>query len=365
MEENLESRAYTCIQCGKCTGGCPESKITPLNVRLIVRKTQFRQDISGSQIWYCTSCGSCLIRCPRDVKPAEIIFGLRGDMVESGGIPISVQRALENTFLQKNPWGRAPSKRADWVKRFERELKHVGQTAGKRLLFSCCSQAYDPRCMVIPQNVANILDAADIEFGILYEEESCCGNEIRRMGEKGLFEELLSENMEKFERYEVKEIIALSPHCMNALKNEYGISGIRIVHYTEFLWEIIEKGLIEVRGSYPKRIVYHDPCFLGKQNKIFDPPRKILSSIPGITLIEFSRSRENSLCCEGGGGRMFYEVETIYERNSMVRVKEAKELGAEVIATACPFCLLSLEEQAKEFDIPVKDISEILSEVLI
>lgn len=364
MEEKLITRAYSCIQCGKCTGGCPESKITPLNVRLLVRKTQFGEYLTGPQIWYCTSCGSCLIKCPRDVKPAEIIFGIRGDLVETGGIPLSVQKALENTFVQRNPWGRAQSKRADWVRKLENEVKHVDETETKRLLLSCCSHAYDPRCMVIPQNVARILDIANTEFGILYEEESCCGNEIRRMGEKGLFEELTSENKDKFLGYGVKEIITLSPHCMNAIKNEYDLPKIRILHYTEFLWDLLERESLEIKGSYQKRVVYHDPCFLGKQNKIFDAPRRILSSIPGVDLVEFSRCRENSLCCEGGGGRMFYEVDTIYERNSKVRVAEAKELGAHVIATACPFCLLSLEEQAKEFDILVKDISEILLEVL-
>ncbi|HEY3277859.1 MAG TPA: (Fe-S)-binding protein [Syntrophorhabdaceae bacterium] len=362
MGEQQTSRLLTCIQCGKCTGSCPESGRTPFNIRMLVRRRQFKQGIEESIPWYCTSCGACTLRCPRDVKPSEIIIDVRSQLVEDGQIPVSIQKALENTFVQKNPWGRSRAKRGAWADKLDMDIPHVRDTASKRLLFTCCIQAYDPRCMVIPSNVAKILRMGGVEFGILGEEEACCGNEIRRIGESGLFEELREENKAVFEEYGVKEIIALSPHCMNGLKKEYGELGITVSHYTELVAPLIEEGLITINTPFEKKVIYHDPCFLGKQNGIFDAPRKILKSIPGLELLEFSRSRETSLCCEGGGGRMFYETETTSPRNSEIRVTEALMRGAEVIATSCPFCVMTLEDPATEKGLIVREISEILME---
>jgi len=277
---------------------------------------------------------------------------------------VTIQKALENTFVQKNPWGRSRAKRGAWFEKMDIEIPHVSETETKRLLFACCIQAYDPRCMVIPVNVATILKKAGIEFGVLGEEEACCGNEIRRIGESGLFEELQEENRATFEEYGVKEIIALSPHCMNALKKEYGDLGIKISHYTEVLAPMFTYGTVVPKGSYNKKVIYHDPCFLGKQNGIFDEPRDILKSVNGLELLEFSRSRDNSLCCEGGGGRMFFEVEATYQRNAEVRVQDAVNRGAEEIVTSCPFCVMTLEDPATEKGIKVKELSEILMEVL-
>lgn len=364
MTSQTQTRVLTCIQCGKCTGSCPEAGKTPFNIRMTVRKNQFQSQIEDFIPWYCTSCGACTIRCPRDVKPSEVVIELRSILVEDGQISNQIQKALENTFVQKNPWGRSRAKRGEWSERLGYPVSHISETKSKRLIFTCCIQAYDPRCMVIPSNIAKILNMAGIEFGILGEEEACCGNEIRRIGEGGLFEELVEENKATFKEYGVKEIIALSPHCMNALKKEYGDTGIKVIHYTELLFSLLKEGAIKFNRPYPKRVIYHDPCFLGKQNGIFDEPRAILSSIEGIELLEFTKAREVSLCCEGGGGRMFYEVETQYKRNSEVRVEDAIQKGAEVIATACPFCVMTLEEKAVEKGLEVKELSEIVMEVI-
>jgi Fe-S oxidoreductase len=218
--------------------------------------------------------------------------------------------------------------------------------------------------MVIPANLVKIFDKAGYEIGILGKDEACCGNEIRRMGESGLFEDLQEENLGTFEKHGVKEIIALSPHCMNALKNEYGDHGIKVVHYTEVLSEMIENGSLTFGSPFNKKVIYHDPCFLGKQNKIFAPPRNILKAIDGLELIEFNGSRENSLCCEGGGGRMFFEAEQAYQRNSEKRVQEAVDKGAEVLTTSCPFCVMTLEDPATEKELPVMELSEILIEAI-
>lgn len=364
MQEQAASRVMVCIQCGKCTGGCPESGRTPFNIRMLVRKKQFQYTIEEAIPWYCTACNTCTIRCPRDVKPSEMIIEIRATMVEEGNIPVTIQKALENTFVQKNPWGKPRSRRADWAEKTDFKVPHISETEHKRLLFSCCIHAYDPRCMVIPVNVARLLNRAGYEFGILGEEECCCGNEIRRIGESGLFEELMEENKANFEEYGIKEIIALSPHCMNTMKNEYGDMGIKVMHYTEVLSNLIEDGSLKIEKPIEGGIIYHDPCFLGKQNNIFEQPRGILKTLNGANIHEFARSREISLCCEGGGGRMFFDVEVPYQRNGEVRVLDAKKAGANTIATACPFCLMNLEDPAKEKDILVKDISEILSEVI-
>ena len=364
MESENQSRVSMCMQCGMCTGSCPEAGITPFNIRMLVRKNLLSRDIEKLIPWYCTSCGECTLRCPRDVKPSEMIFEIRSALVEEGQIPLSIQKALENTFVQKNPWARPRTKRGAWADELDFQIPHVSETESKRLLFTCCIQAYDPRCMVIPVNVARILRQGGVEFGILGAEEACCGNEIRRMGEWGLFEELQEENAAVFEKHGVREIIALSPHCMNALKNEYGDLGIKISHYTEVVAAMIDEGAISFNAPFNKKVIYHDPCFLGKQNKIFDEPRKILKAIEGLDLLEFSGSRENSLCCEGGGGRMFFEADNPYPRTSEKRVLEAVEKGAEVLATSCPFCVMTLEDPATEKDLPVRELSEIMAEVL-
>jgi len=364
MEIGNQSHVSMCYQCGLCTGSCPESGMTPFNIRMLVRKKQLAREIEEAIPWYCTSCGECTLRCPRGVNPSEMIIDLRSALVEKGRIPVSIQKALEHTFLQKNPWGRPRTKRGDWIKEVDFAVPHMGETESKRLLFTCCIQAYDPRCRVIPVNVATILHRAGVDFGVLGVEEACCGNEIRRMGEWGLFEELQEENRGAFEKYGIEEIIALSPHCLNALKNEYGDMSIKVSHYSEVLAGLIREGRLPFRASYEKRVIYHDPCFLGKQNNIYDEPRAILGAIEGLEMLEFSWARENALCCEGGGGRMFYEAEVVYQRNSEKRVLEAIEKGADVIATSCPFCVMNLEDPATERGLPVRDLSEILMEVL-
>lgn len=364
MSVEAQSRVLTCIQCGKCTGSCPESGKTPFNVRMVMRKQQFKKPVEEGIPWFCTSCGACTIRCPRDVKPSEEIILLRASFVEDGDVPASIQKALENTFVQKNPWGKSRSKRGAWTEKLGFEIPHISETSSKRLLFTCCIEAYDPRCMVIPVNVATLLNRAGLEFGILGEEEACCGNEIRRIGELGLFEELQEENLATLREYGIKEIIALSPHCMNTFKKEYGDTGVTVVHYAEVLADLLRKGALTFPGSFEKKVIYHDPCFLGKQNNVFDAPRELLRAVPGLTLLEFSRCRETSLCCEGGGGRMFYEAEVTYQRNAEVRVLDALGLGADMIATACPFCVMTLEDPATDKGTTVKELSEILMEVL-
>jgi Fe-S oxidoreductase len=204
-----------------------------------------------------------------------------------------------------------------------------------------------------------------LDFALLGNEEVCCGSEVRRMGEEGLFEMLMEQNQENLKNHKIRSIVTTSPHCYNTLKNEYDHEDAEIHHYTQILAEAIEKKNPFSR-ELQRVITYHDPCFLGKQNEIFDEPRQVLKSLPGVTFIDFDRSREKSLCCEGGGGRMWVEASDQGPRSAEVRVRDAVDMGAEILATACPFCLLTLEDALKttgnEDKLRVMDITEILVE---
>ena len=365
---------FGCIQCGKCTGGCPMTLKTQLNIRrliyqILVAGRSF--DLSGIEVlWDCTTCNTCTARCPKDLNPMEIIIGMRSALVESGRVPSTVKVALQSVFNQGNPLTFARSDRAAWVgdqpvKRFA----DVGEEADF-LYFVGCSPSYDPRIHPTTRTLVEVFDRAGLSFGILGNEEQCCGSEVRRMGEAGLFEMLTEDNLAQFEELGIHRLVTVSPHCYNVFKNDYPQNGwkLEVQHYTELVADLIENGKLTFSGRLDKVVTYHDPCYLGKHNGIFDPPRAILRSIPGLELVEMDRSRERSLCCEGGGGRMWLEGTNREEKLAGRRVQEAVETGAQILATACPFCVLTLEEAVKlaglEERIQVKEIMELVAEVL-
>jgi Fe-S oxidoreductase len=358
-----------CIQCGTCTGGCPLKFRSPLNMRRLVREAYIDMKPSlfkRPELWACTTCGTCMLRCPSGVKNVEFIIGIRNYLANQGEVPSTVRDALENTLLHGNPWGRFRDRRLDWAK--DLDIKILGDKTSDTLLFIGCAPSYDPRVQRIATSLVKIFQFGGLDFGVLGKKETCCGNEIRRMGEEALFKKLAKDNTALFKKVGVKRIITISPHCYNAFKNEYPDLGIPVYHYTQIFSELIERGEIKISKGFEIRATYHDPCFLGKQNLIFDEPRKVLSFIHGLELKEMDRSRHRSLCCEGGGGRMWTEVGTEGIRNGEIRVREAFSLGVEIIATACPFCLLTLEDAVKSSGlaekIVIKDIAEILAEAL-
>jgi Fe-S oxidoreductase len=360
-----------CIQCGTCTGGCPVKFRSPLNMRRLVRETFFTTNPSPlfkrPELWACTTCSTCSLRCPAGVKNVELIIGIRNFLANQGEVPSTIRDALENTLLHGNPWGRFRDRRADWAKDLGVKILGEGVTT-ETLLFVGCAPSYDPRVQNVSTALVKIFQKAGLDFGILGKKESCCGNEIRRMGEQTLFKKLAKDNSALFKKLGVKRIITISPHCFNAFKNEYPDMGIPVQHYTQVMADLIEKGKLKISKVLDIPTTYQDPCFLGKQNLIFDEPRKILSSIPGIQFVEMERSRERSFCCEGGGGRMWTEVGTEGKRNGEIRIREAIGLGAKVITTACPFCLLTLEDATKTSglatEIMIKDIAELVTEAI-
>jgi Fe-S oxidoreductase len=279
---------------------------------------------------------------------------------------------MESAYKHGNPWGLPKNKRAEWTKSLPEEIKVKDFSQGDRaefLYFVGCTASSDPRIQDIAKSLAFVLHHAGVDFGILGNEEQCCGNEIRRMGEAGLFEELVEGNMERFESHQIERIITTCPHGFNVLKNEYPQGKFDILHTIQLLAKQLEEGKLSFKQEIRQVVTYHDPCFLGKQNSIFDEPRALLEAIPGLTFKELDRSRERSLCCEGGGGRMWVESSSeAGERLAETRVKDAVELGAEILATACPFCVLTLTDAVKttgnEEKIKVMDVTELLAEAL-
>lgn len=360
---------WGCIQCGKCTGGCPVSLKSPLNMRRLVRDVTLMEeegsiDATGMMeyIWDCTACNTCTLRCPKEVKPSEAIFGMRGTLIETGQVPTTIRDALESTFKNGNPWDRARAKRSEWAE--ELNLKNMSEGADV-MLYVGCTPAYDPRIQEVAKSLVAVLQSAGIDFATLGNDETCCGNEVRRMGEEGLFEILVEDNTELFGNYDIKKMVTISPHCYNTFVNEYNLS-FEVQHYSQFLADLIDEGKLTFSKEIDKTVTYHDPCFLGKQNKVFDEPRKLIEAIPGVKLVDMDRSRERSLCCEGGGGRMWVDVEG--ERNGEIRINDAMELDAEIMLTSCPFCIINLEDAAKttgnEENIKVMDVLELMAEAL-
>ncbi|OFW57027.1 MAG: hypothetical protein A2W01_03235 [Candidatus Solincola sediminis] len=321
------------------------------------------------EIWDCTTCFTCAARCPKGLEPLEVLIGLRSLLIEEGKVQPTVRDALESIFKDGNPWGSPRSKRMDWAADLDvKILEPEDEEKTDVMLYICCTDAYDPRVMKVAQALVKVLKAANVDFGLIGEEESCCGSEVRRLGEEGLFEMCDEENVEMMNSYNVGSIVAISPHCYNTLKKEYHGLKHPVLHYTELVAQLLEDGKLTLNTEMKKLITYHDPCFLGKQNDIYDEPRYILTRIPGAEYKDFDRCRERSLCCEGGGGKMWVETESKEERLAEIRVDDAKEMGAEVIAVACPFCLLTLEDATKvkgvDEEMRVADILELLAEAL-
>lgn len=370
-----------CTKCSICYSACPaaidEKFLGPsaltTNYRFIADSRDEGLDdrlkSMADNVWLCTSCNSCTLFCPKLVNCSDSIVEDRSMLVETGAIPRTVKNVLESVMKYHNPMGTHQSMRMGWAEGLN--VKTFPNVTGAEVLyFVCCSTAYDMRNRIIARTMAAMFDRLSVNYATLGEEEWCCGDHILRMGEKGLFEMLAEHNVTVFQKFNADRIVTVSPHCYNTFKNDkpYKDLGLNVQHYTQFLAEAIEKGKLKPTKLYKKRVAYHDPCFLGKRNQIYDPPRQIIQSINGLELVEMRRTRENSFCCGGGAGRVWTEEAEPEKRPSVKRVKEALELGVDVIAVACPFCVTTLEDAIKvlevEDKIAVKDILEILKETL-
>ncbi len=359
-----------CYQCGLCDAVCPWNRVRKFSIRKIVRQGAFGMtEIENEEIWRCTTCGTCPQRCPRDVRQIDSGVALRRLATEYGVFPENVRpvrAASGNLNTVGNPFGETRESRADWAKDLSVRPFEKGMEV---LYFSGCYLSYDRRLRKVAAATARVLQKAGVEFGILGSKENCCGESIRKAGDEEVFKHLAKENIKTFVDNDVKKVLVSSPHCYHTFKNEYPefMVHFEVVHVNQFLRELLESGRLKLEGEFAKRVTYHDPCYLGRHNGIYDEPRDVLRKVPGLEFAEMPDRREDSLCCGGGGGRIWMDTPR-GERFSDLRVAQAVEVGAQVLATSCPYCITMLEDSRlglKDAEsLVVKDITEILQEAL-
>lgn len=359
-----------CFQCGLCDAVCPWNKVRPFSMRKLIREAAFGlTEIEGEDIWRCTTCGTCPAQCPRGVKQIDVSVALRRVATEYDVFPASVKSARTaraSLISEGNPLQGERKKRADWAKDLSVKTYAEGMEV---LYFVGCYLSYDPRMKKVATATANILKKAGVEFGILGDKESCCGESIRKTGSEQVFKDLARKNIKTFIDNGVKKIIVSSPHCFHTFKNEYPefMVNFEVIHMSQYLLELINEGRLELTGEYPQKVTYHDPCYLGRHNNVYDEPRDLLKQVAGLELVEMEASRKNSLCCGGGGGRIWMDTPQ-KERFSDIRLKQAEKTGAQVLATSCPYCITNFEESRLNLEyekvIEVKDITEIISDMI-
>lgn len=362
--QRLETLA--CTNCGRCERACPAfaagRDLSPriamqtfkknLNMEIELVPQKFSEDF----VWACTTCQACVEECPVLIDPQSYILELRRNLVLESRIDKQKVQFLNNLTYTRNPLGNSPSERNTWIekaKKFDND---------EYLLWIGCMASFDPRTKNVAESVIKILKEANVSFGVLGEEEACCGESARRLGEESRFQELVMQNVQTFKTYNVKKIITFCPHGYNTFKNEYSkfINGLEVYHHSEFIEKLIRENKLNIKKGN-ETYTFHDPCYLGRINGKYDQPRFVLSKAANIN--EMERNRDRSFCCGGGGANYWYKVN---EKTpiSQIRLNEAEQKSKN-IAVACPFCLGMLEDAARTLgkeDIRVRDISEILAE---
>jgi len=359
----------TCLQCGTCTSLCPQHGMSSFSPRWILRQLSLNSGTEQSvdeAVWGCVTCNTCGVNCPRGIDIIDVVRAVRRIDMDNGRVPPELELPLDSLKANGNPWGGARDRRLEWTGK----IGIPGITPDTEYcLFTCCTTAYEngasQRNRSAGRALPRLLENAGISFGTLGTQEQCCGDQIHKMGGKKLFAELAEKNTEQFLKAGVRNILASSPHCLNAFKTGYpGLNGrINTEHYVELLDRLVAKGRLIPAGELPITVTYHDPCFLGRHHDIYEAPRRILRRIPGITLVEMFNNREASQCCGGGGGGAWLNASD--ERDlAALRIHDALDTGAEVIATACPFCIRELHGAAKKLSvldrIVVRDVAELV-----
>ena len=359
-----------CYQCGICDVVCPWNRVRSFSMRKIVRQATFGlTEIEDEDIWRCTTCGTCPSRCPRGVNQIEIGVSLRRIATEYGVFPDSVNPIItvsDSLRAAGNPFNMDRSKRAEWAI----DLGVKTFTEGMEILyFPGCYLSYDPRMKKVAAATAKILNQAGVDYGILGEKEVCCGESIRKTGNEEIFRQLARENIKTFIDQGVKKILVSSPHCYHTFNNEYPEFNVHfeVVHISEYLQELFNTGRLQPVREYEQKITYHDPCYLGRHNGIYDQPRNVLKQVPGAQFSEMAENRQNSFCCGGGGGRIWMETPK-GERFSDLRLQHAVATGATTLVTACPYCLTNFTDSSLGLEdgkqIAIKDITEVIAAVI-
>ncbi|OGO64666.1 MAG: hypothetical protein A2029_04100 [Chloroflexi bacterium RBG_19FT_COMBO_47_9] len=377
-----------CLNCGRCEAACPSNisgmDYSPRSLVQTLRKTMveslekpiatgnqelFAEAFTDFYPWQCTTCGACTLLCPSFINPVDEVVDMRRyQALTTGKVPKSIADTLRNMERQGNPWGIPAQDRLNWSAGLSlRELAPGDET--DVLYFVGCASAFDDRNKKVARSFVNLLNKAGVSFGVLGFEESCCGETARRMGNEYLFQVFVEHNLDSMSKIKFNRIVTQCPHCFNTLKNEYPQFGgkYEVLHYTEFLAELSLTKNISPNGNGMKaRLAYHDSCYLGRYNHIYQAPRQLLQNAK-VTPVELSRKGENSFCCGGGGGQMWLETDPNTRINHR-RLADVLQANADVVATACPYCLLMFDDAIRSKglseQVQVMDIAEVLERQL-
>lgn len=384
---------YSCTECGRCSDACPANftgkLLSPreiiINTRKrteekaplildksdnteLLEKTLIHNYITPEELWACTTCGACMQECPVTIEHLDTIVDMRRNLVlMESEFPSELNTVFKNLETNYSPWAFSPQDRANWAEGLG--VKTMAEDSDCEYLFWVgCAGSFDSRYQKVSQAIAQLFNKAGVSYRILGTEEKCNGDTARRLGNEYLAQMMMQENIEKLNSYKVKKIVTGCPHCYNSLKVEYPQFGgdFEVFHHTEVLDSLISDGKLKMKSDITKHdVTYHDSCYLGRYNEIYNSPRNSLNSVAGLNLLEMDRNKDRGFCCGAGGGRMFLE-ETEGTKINIERTKEALATGADTLASACPFCMTMLTDGVKDFekeeDVAVKDIAEIILE---
>ncbi len=384
----------TCTECGRCQSACPawntEKPLSPKLLIMNLRDNMFASAGSllskeGEQtalvpnvidpdvLWACTTCGACVNECPVDIEHIDAIVDMRRyQVLMESEFPSEAGLMLRNVENQGDPWGLGQAKRTEWTENLDFEIPVITGTIPddvEYLYWVGCAGALDERARKGVQATARMLHRAGVTFGILGPKESCTGDPVRRLGNEYLYQEQAKLNIATLDEVGAKKIIATCPHCFNTIKNEYPSLGgnYEVIHHAQLLEHLVVAGKLVPGAGYSGTVTYHDPCYLGRHNRIINEPRTVLDHIEGATQVEMKRCKERGFCCGAGGARMWLE-ENIGKRVNMERMDEALGTGADVVSTACPYCMIMLDDAVrahdKQDDVRVLDLSQLVEESL-
>jgi Fe-S oxidoreductase/nitrate reductase gamma subunit len=386
--------SYSCTECGRCSDSCPATKTNkPLNPRLIMHDIKVNllkngPDLIGGEkaklaliggksegsieeevIWDCTTCGACVDICPVFIEQYPRIIEMRRHLVQmQSKFPQELLNIFENMEQRSNPWGIAPSDRVKWAADIKVKPFEAGKT--EYLFYVGCFGSFDARAKQVTLAITKILDAAGISWGILGKDEKCCGDSLRRLGNEYVFDQMARENIKQYQDKGVTKIITECPHCFSVLKNEYPQYGAKfeVIHHTVLISQLIREGKLKLNGSIDLgNLVFHDSCYLGRHNNIYEAPRSIITAATGKAPIEMERNHRRGFCCGAGGGRMWLE-ENIGKRINIERMEEALKKDPKTIGVACPYCMTMFEDGLKDKNadnkVQVLDVAEIVAKAI-
>jgi Fe-S oxidoreductase len=387
--------SFSCTECGRCQNACPAS-ITgkPLNPRAVIHDIKVNLlengavlknggapltpligdsgegSVSEESIWACTTCGACMEVCPVFIEQMPKIIQMRRHLVESETkFPEELLNLFENMEGRSNPWGIAPSERTKWCSQLD--VKSFDRDTTEYLFYVGCAGSFDSRNKHVSVAMAQLLDKAGISWGTLGKDEKCCGDSVRRLGNEYVFDTMARENVAMFIERGVTKVITQCPHCFSTLKNDYRQYGLEleVIHHSELLRDLVQSGRLVLDKTTEEmgKTVFHDSCYLGRHNDVYDAPRAVVEAATGQAPAEMERNRGNAFCCGAGGGRMWME-EHAGERINLTRVNEALEQNPDTICVACPYCMTMFEDGLKDVkadNVKVRDVAEVMAEALL